>query len=381
MQSGKALRVLLVGPGHTVHVRRWIRGLKEKNLDLTLLSEKPSGERDMQGDAFELPGRHLPKLIRYCLGSVYAPFLFWRSRADVVHLQSIGMNVFLGLFVPSQRLLLSPWGSDVAVLRKGTIRHYLVRLVIRRAARILTTSEAMRDRLVDLFDVDPNMVQVISWGVDTKVFRPNRSVMEQAQERARWSLPRDKIVVLSNRTIGPTYRTHELVRAFARSTASSHDAHLVLVRGFTPGNEKARKAQDVYIEQLRDMVSDLRESVTLLEQPIPVPDMASLLRASDIVVAIPLNDQRSSSALEAIASGKRVILSDIAPNREIAAEGAVVTLVGDPVEDELCRELAEPTLLDDESLRANLAFIEKFESWHNQLDRIVQVYTEVASEA
>ena len=56
-----------------------------------------------------------------------------------------------------------------------------------------------------------------------------------------------------------------------------------------------------------------------------------LMCAADVAVSVPSADQRSSSVLEAALAGCRLLLSDIAPYREMVRDGLAADLLGEPV--------------------------------------------------
>lgn len=370
------MRIMLVGPARSIHVRRWGEFLAGRGHEVIIVSEH-APDLPLAATSLTLPGKRLPRALRYLLG---APWLRWqvhRLRPDVIHVQSAGSNAALVALLPGRHLVVTPWGSEVRHLASRA-RGRIVRSVLRRAALVLTTSEHMR-RVMSRAGVRPDRVRAVSWGIDPELFVPLEG-RHRAEERARWNLPPPPTrVIVAHRSIGPVYRTLEIVRAFRSAAREAPDLCLVLLRGWEPDDRRARDLQRRYRERVYRLVREEPGlEVVLFDRPLAPPEVASLLSAADAAISVPTFDQRSSSVLEAIASGVRVLASNIEPYRELVAQGANLELLDEPLEPRLRQAFVEVTPPEDAERMAAHRLMASIESWPRQSLAIEEALAQVA---
>jgi glycosyltransferase involved in cell wall biosynthesis len=127
-------------------------------------------------------------------------------------------------------------------------------------------------------------------------------------------------VVLSARAIAPIYRQDVVVEAFARMPEQTL---LVMTR------HGAREA-DVADLTARAQALGVADRLRILPE-LPESQVPELYRLADVVVSVPVSDGGPNTVVEALASGRPVVASDLPPNREWLTEldpGALVP-VGD----------------------------------------------------
>lgn len=376
--DSRCLRLLIVGPGETIHVERWVRFMVAAGHSVSLFTECPMVTPPTGLKIRQLPLPRLHRLARYLLGAFTLQGTIRRIGPDIVHVQSLGTNAILALAAPRDRLVVTPWGGDVAAISSRSARRLLVGKVLKRSRWILTTSAQMRQEVIDKFGINPAFVHAISWGVDTKLFRPAHDDEERRHERLKWGLPLDGTIVFSNRSTSPVYRTLEIVQAFRSVAQTRPDIHLVLLHGRDPSNPKVRNQKLEYVRSIREAAAEIGGRVTYIEKALQVEDMASLLRAADVAVSIPYRDQRSSSVLEAISSGLVVALSDIPSNHEIQKDGATVAIIEEPLVAGLTALISNATRASDSVISTNRAFVFQHENWEAKASEVEAVYQELA---
>ena len=354
------MRIIVAGSATSTHVDRWLRYLAGRGHEVSVFS--PVGSSDLPGSVatHEIVGSRLPKAARYVLGSLQLSRQIRRTSPDVVHLQSIGANALLAPAVPPGKLVISPWGSEIAAATRNPVRRVIVRFALRRAALVLTTSRSMADAAVSEFGVARDRLAVSSWGVDTQLFRPS-TADGRRRLREAVGLPQNDTIVTAIRTTSETYRTRELLRAFAKGQRDG--MHLVVNAGFTVGDWRRAAAQGRYRREIQALARDLGpDRCTLIERTLPRKDYAALLSCTDVAVSIPAFDQRSSSVLEALAAGTTVVGSAIDPYRELQADGFAIQLLPEPIEQSLTDWLQTGKQISTAERAANIALIAATES-------------------
>jgi glycosyltransferase involved in cell wall biosynthesis len=234
----------------------------------------------------------------------------------------------------------------------------------------------MADAAVSEFGVARDRLAVSSWGVDTQLFRPYGGD-ERRRLREALGLPQNDVIVAAIRTTSETYRTRELLRAFAKGRREG--MHLVVNGGFTVGDRRRAAAQTRYRREIQALARDLGpDRCTLIERTLPRKDYAALLSCTDVAVSIPTFDQRSSSVLEALAVGTTVVASAIDPYRELQADGFAIQLLPEPIEQTLANWLSTGEQISDSEGAANIALIAATESSDERYGAMEELIRRVA---
>jgi len=299
---------------------------------------------------------------------------------DVIHFHYLGGGSLYSLILDRLDLpvvVATPWGSDI--YGKQILKRVLVRRLLERADKVITTSEAMNNVIRESFGIDPAKLVTYSWGVDLRLFRPV-SIEEKIALRAELNIPEDSFVIFSNRTLAPLYRVELIVYAFLKAQERAPDLFLVLLEG--PSGNRHRKN---YYERIKRLVVDAKGKARLLEGFVPPDLISKYLAISDAVVSIPFSDQKSTSVLEALASCPIVILSNISPYMKLQEEGYKVVILREVTEKDLQEALlrahALPMSIRKQWLENNYQIIKQRENWETQATKVEQEYYKLLNHA
>ncbi|UFU07261.1 glycosyltransferase [Ruania halotolerans] len=311
--ASDAKSVRIVGPQASAHTALWVGEFRRRGWDVRTVG--------LSTAASAVSHRRLIPL-------VIAEGLRKRPTISIVH--SLGTHGLLGaLLRRAPRTIVVPWGSEVAAATRSTIRHRAASLILRRADLVLTTSRAMATTIARSWpDVDVT-TEVRSWGVaETALTEPAEGVGTAI--RARLGLSDHHLIVLAPRGLGAVYRHEEIRRAFTAAHARRRHLRLVEI--------------DTTAESCNRIVLH-RTDATLTLPRQSHDDLIDLFAAADAVVSVPRADQRSTTVVEAIASGAPVLLGDLPVYRELAADGASVTLLAEPLVESLTAALTTPGIV------------------------------------
>ena len=206
----------------------------------------------------------------------------------------------------------------------------MIRRIVRRAELVLPTSPAVGEEMSRSYAVPAARIQVFSWGVAGEIIAA-QPLISPAAVRSAYGIPRDALVVTSLRTAAPTYRVREIVQAFANAAACLRDIFLVLLRGHCPDRASARRANEEYLRSVLGDASAFQHRMLVVDRTLSPGETFEIMCASDVAVSIPTGDQRSSSVLEAALAGCQLLLSDIAPYREMVSDGLLAELIAEPI--------------------------------------------------
>ena len=372
--SRRRLRLAFIAPGNSIHTRRWLEyfvarghevglisyGRFEEHIEgIQLLDELTAFSRVKRGSRgyldFVVAARRVRRVVR-------------RFAPDVVHAHFVTGPGWLGVLSGTGPLVVTAWGSDVLVDTSKAIVRALHRLTFHRAACVMCDAEGVAERLADL-GASPVRIRRALWGVDVELFSPGAVTPER---RSAFGLPPTGLVVLSIRGLRDLQNPLTVVRAFAAMRAEYPDATLALKLG--PSDAELSSIVAAEIEAL-----DIGPAVSVIGH-MPHDQLAELYRVADVCLSVPSSDGTSVALLEAMASGRPVVVSDIPANREWVTEGESGALV--PPGD--APALAEALLLLAESADVRAAYgaaaranVEVAGSYHHQMRRAEMLYRSV----
>jgi len=368
----RELTIVLLAPASSVHTRRWASALAEAGHRIVVASWQPGPE--LSGAELRIaPGAGAWPGRRAAMAVGWLRALMRDVRPDVVHVQSLGAHGLLAMALPGgSARVVTPWGSELRAAQHSAVRATVIRLALRRADLVLPTSAEVAAELADRYRVPPARTRVLSWGVAASLISALPHI-RVAAVRSDFGIPADATVVLSIRSASATYRTREIVSAFAEAARDRPDLFLVVLAGHRPDRESARRAKDDYLTGVRAAADGLQGRILIVDHALTPEQTFELMRASDIAVSIPLGDQRSSSVLEAALAGCHVILSDIRPYQEMISDGLAADLLAEPIGQALAQDLriAAP---DQVSRRGNTDFILARENGADKVAALERMY-------
>ena len=236
-----------------------------------------------------------------------------------------------------------------------------LRLSLRGAAHVLTSSEATRRDLVVLYRVPPQQITVTPLAVDAH-FQPQSAAQVQAV-RARYDLPARYLLYLGSNK--PHKNLVTLVRSFARLDT---DALLVIAGRWDARYPEAR----AIVQRL-----GLQERVRFIHD-VTDADVPALLSGALAFVFPSRYEGFGLPPLEALACGAPVIAGNVSSLPEVVGEaGLLVAPEVAPLAEAMQRVLDDPALR--ERLREQgLARARRF-SWSATARATLAVYERVAT--
>ena len=266
------------------------------------------GLPDIDVEAYAYPA--IPGLSRLANGRVGAMALTPRLRAfapDIVLAYWVypdgdsAVRAARRLGVPC---IVGARGSDVHQ-RSGLLRR-LTRNTLAAADAVFTVSKAMRRAVTDGYGIAPDRVRCIVNGIDTSVFRPgDRRVARDALGLR----PDARLVAYVGRMVA-TKGLHELLEAFAALAAGDRRVELALV------------GHGVMDAELRTLAaaSGFGDRIHLPGGMEPA-GVARWLAACDVLALPSWSEGYPNVLVEAIASGRPVVASDVGGAAEIVDAG------------------------------------------------------------
>ena len=211
----------------------------------------------------------------------------------------------------------------------GRFQRWAVGQVVRRADRIITVSQRLRQDLTEVFPGAAEKTLVIPNGVDLGT---NLALTRQ-EARRKLGLPESAPVVAMVARLAPQKGIVEFLRACAEVARRWPEARFALI-GEGP---------------LRGEAERLREELGLADQlclPGQVASARALMPALDCLVVASTSEGSSVVAMEAMAEGRPVVATRVGGVPEVVGDGETGLLVepGDPgaLAERICELLGDP---------------------------------------
>jgi len=340
----RSLRLLWMGNAASSHTERWIAALASRGHRVTLYSfTDPVGDFlsrlpgvDVEsggvsaGVAYGSDGsvrkavylKAVPRLVR--LRRIVQP--------DVCHAHYASSYGVVSALAGLRPLVVSIWGADVYTTASRSMLHRrIVSYVLRKADAVLSTSETMRRRGLELADV---RISVVPFGVDTSRFAPRSTTSESGV-----------LTVGAVKSLESKYGIDELLSAFAlvKRRAGDTRLRLLIAGGGSQREELGRLAMSLGIEGETHFLGS-----------VPNARVHEIHQELDIGV-YPSTDESESfgvSVVESQSCGVAVIVTRVGGLPEVVREGVTAMVVEKRNTEELASAILQ--LIRDPLLRRKM---------------------------
>jgi glycosyltransferase involved in cell wall biosynthesis len=291
-----------------VHTRRWVAAFASRGHDVHLFVPR------QVADDHPVPGIEVEPYDDY--GARLRPASAVRLRRalrqrlhaldpDVVHAHYVARYGWSAWLAGRHPLVVTAWGSEVLRLGSaGPVTRWLTHRTL-RAADVVTVVTDVLGRAAIEAGARPERVRRIQFGVDGELFTPG-----PPPEALRRALALEgRRVVLAPRWLRPLYRQDVVVAAL-------HDLPADVVVVLT-----MQGADPTVLERVRSRAGSLGVTDRIrFVDGIEHGEMPAYVRLADAVVSVPESDTFPVTAMEAMACGVPLVLSDLPSIREGLAE-------------------------------------------------------------
>jgi glycosyltransferase involved in cell wall biosynthesis len=304
-------RILIVGDPNSPLTRERGTVGRKGGYDLYWYS---AGKADWTG--LELAGSISPPFNGSgMLGDLCSPFslrkAIHRIQPDLIHVHYGYQKMNSLVLTRFNPLLLTIMGGDVLPEQgfQGRKAWLIKRLL--ESADLITSKSVFLDRALQRIGDFGDKIRRITWGVDTRTFRPG---LDGSSLRRRWNIQPDELVFLCPRICQPLYNKDLHIRAFSLFLRRSGLKAKLIVGELYP--------DDAYQARLRALVAELGlQGQVCFAGALPHPEMPVYFNLADIMVATPRSDGMPQSLYEAMACGSFPILGNLPQYQEMVRDG------------------------------------------------------------
>jgi L-malate glycosyltransferase len=355
------MKVLFVGSAASIHSHRWISGLTRKGLRLHMVTaEQPAFDFPCDVTVAGAEDARPGKIRSLAAGVRQIRADFAAKRMDVLHCHYAGRYGVWGALSAVHPFLVSIWGSDILLNPHKSILHRTaLGWMLRRADHLQSTSQNMAKAAWDLYGLKG--IAIVPFGIDTEKFTPLSKS------------PSPKVRIIAIKSLESVYGFDVLIRAIAAINR----------QGDFPEIECSIYGKGSQQPELEGLVQELGlRKVVAFKGRIEQDKVPQLLSNADLAIYPSRSESFGVSALEAMACGCPVIVSDAPGHVEVTGGVRAARIFPRGSVDALASEIRASIANKEETLkRAALALshVRANYSWNDSLDVQIRNYEQISA--
>jgi glycosyltransferase involved in cell wall biosynthesis len=304
------LRLLFIGWGGHIHFQRWVDAFVTLGHDVHVIDLGNGSCQINSCPVWRLrSSRSRLALQKFEIRTIIALF-----RPDIIHAHWVP-NGYVPALCGAKSLVLTAWGSDIYNLANEGYEHAEKTRTVLSKAVLITCDSSDLVRKLDSLHTTSARIEVVQWGVDRSVFRPN---LDTSELRRNLGL-QDGPVIFNPRQLGTVYNPDVALRAIPIILKSIPKAQFLFKSYITTPERMA---------QIKTWISELQlDSVVRILDVMPYDELPVLYNTADVVLSIASSDSTPMSLLEAMACGIPPVASNLPSIREWITSGENGVLV------------------------------------------------------
>jgi glycosyltransferase involved in cell wall biosynthesis len=289
--------------------------------------------------------------------------LLKRENIEVIHSHSLIPDDFAAMFVRNRKVIITEHSSRFLRSVETRKKTRLYRLLLNHADRITGPSQELVDAFITI-GVNKEKTSFIPNGVDIHEFNP---LIKGKEIKSKYNIKSNERVILCPRRLVPKNGVSYLIMALPNIITRFRNIKCLIVGDGTELNNLKKASSRLNIEEK-----------VIFTHRIPNYEMPKYYAASDIVVLPSLKEATSIAGLEAMASGKPLVGTDVGGIPYIIEPNKTGILV--PSRDSQRISNAVIELLNDDQKRISMGInarkkaVNEF-SWKIVAKRFQKIYT------
>ncbi|WP_064091870.1 glycosyltransferase [Rossellomorea aquimaris] len=354
------MRILLLAPSKSIHTQKWALFYKQNNIEVKVVTfaDHYSEDNASKVDTFVLP-KLLPGKLAYFSGVRALKKLIQEYKPDILHSHYVSSYGLVGALTGFKPHFVSVWGRDIFQFPlQNMLNKRLVQFTLKQAQVICSTSKVMAEE-TNLY-TNKN-VYVTPFGVDLAKFRPIPHEKEK-----------DSLVIGTVKALSDKYGIGDLIKAFSQVTKKYPEKDLSLL---IIGDGPQRKEYEGLAAKLNI------EEKTVFTGKVPNDDVPNYINKMDIF-AVPSTENSESfgvAAVEAMACGVPVVVSDVGGLPEVVKNGETGYVVPKESPDQLAEKfsyLIENPQLKEKIGQQAIQHVNNHYNWIDNANGMLELYNQ-----
>ncbi|MDV6377041.1 glycosyltransferase [Sporosarcina sp. GW1-11] len=330
-------------PTYGIFVKNQVELLKKNGFDVKVI-------------AIHEPGKgKLEKVMKYLSWGISSlTYLLKQKKSiSITHAHyafPTGMISLLGKKLFNLPYVVTVHGGDLDKMAKKSARiAKFTKNILQEAAQVITVGEKLRNDVIEEYAVSPQNVEVMSMGVDTKIFKR----MGQEEVRLLLNIPLNERVVIFVGNVIEAKGVMELLDAYYRLRETHDDLLLYII-----GSQKDQR----FVELVKERIESKGVSGVVFKEPVSQLELAKWMSATDVLVLPSYHEGFGLVALEALASGAKVVATNVGGLPYLLKDGVGVLV--EPRDPEMLAEGLEQALENEVSF-----------SQHETIQQVIQQHS------
>ena len=284
-------KILFIAPSNSIHSIKWIENFIYKKVEVYWISFYRKKELlDSIKDSvnyFEITT--LNPLSVY----IHLRNILKKNNFSVVHLHYIGRMTYILLFFKIKNFIISPWGSDLKMVKKASIKGLIIKYLFEKA-NLITVDAAYMKKEVQKFTHKISRIEQINFGTDTNVFY-------------NYNLNKNNVRIVSLRNLETLYDIGTLISA-SSILYKKYKMKNFTVDIFGQGSQQKNLSNQINKLGLNEIIN--------LKGRYDYKNLPKLLNNYDIYVSTSTSDAGlAASTSEAMACELLIVTADNSENR------------------------------------------------------------------
>ena len=352
----KRKRILLLGDINSIHLQKWILGLKN-DFEITVFSLDPieakiAGLENVQIYSNEKKTTNRKGKLAYLKSLKRFKKLHREVNPDFVHAHYASSYGLLGALLKPKRFFISVWGSDVYEFPKRSFIHKAVfKWVINKTSKLFSTSKSMKIELQKYTSKDIN---VIPFGIDLSLFKEPEKKNQ------------DKTFVIGTiKSLEKIYGIDILLNAFSEFRKKVPNSKCIIYGKGTEENGLKELAQKLNIE------SDVEFKGFIVNNEVP-----KAISQLDVFCVLSRQESFGVAAVEASACGVPIVAANVGGLPEVVIDNETGFIVEHDIE-QIVNKLFE--LYSNSELRIKMgqngnSFVSNHYDWKENVETMKSFY-------
>lgn len=322
------MKVAFFASAASWHTLRWMKALKSR-VDLHLFAFDSNALLNNTDCTMIAP--KVPNKFKYIFGQNDFRTHLQKYQPDILHSHYATGYGYLGMRMNSHPFVVSVWGSDIFEWpAKSPMHKYLLKTILKKADAICATSQKLYEGTTALFPEFENKIQIIPFGIDTKLFQPAKQTQKS-----------NEIVIGIAKLFDKIYQL-DLLMKVVDELLEDYETIRLKIAGDGPERER--------LVNLRNTLK-FKDNIEILPS-IPNDILPKFLNSLDIFAIPSKFESYGVAALEASACGLPVVGFNVGGLAEIVHHNESGYLVEGSNREDFKKALSD--LINDKNLRQRM---------------------------
>ena len=196
------MTIVFIASSVSIHSARWIKFFANnwKTKIVWITSSKPNNETNQEFS--ELKQKVKIYNTNNLRDSIRTIKFLLLGKYSLVHIHYLGWHSLWSLLImPTRKLILTPWGSDLLVNKSG-LKDFWLRLLFKKSDYVICDSQRLKNSSISL-GADKNNFLISMFGIDTNLYKKKRAIFSKNK----------KLIIGSNRKLEIIYDVKTFIKA------------------------------------------------------------------------------------------------------------------------------------------------------------------------